>query len=113
MTAPEPRMGHARLVERLVGRHPWQREGGVYQVDPPMEWGDMAEGEGGLTEYVLVSAADVPPSGPETYIFAVTYDADSGATPLSHAELPGSYRGGLDHAEAFRGAGYEIGDVRR
>lgn len=55
-------------------------------------------------EHVVVSATVVPYSGPETYIFG----ADSAGKIIDWAELSGSYRGGLDHAEALRGAGYEV-----
>lgn len=67
----------------------------VYQLDPPLSG----------HEYVVVSAAIVPLSGPETYIFP----SDAAGTVTAWGELDGSYRGGLDHAEAMRRAGYEIG----
>ena len=70
----------------------------VYLLDPPMETAF------GTTEYVRVSAASVMFSGPETYIFAS--DADGEVTDW--AELDGSYRGGLDHEEALRVAGYKV-----
>jgi len=49
------------------------------------------------TEYVVVSATNVPFSGPETYIFP----ADKEGNVLSWCELPGSFRGGLDIDEAL------------
>lgn len=95
----------------------------VYRCDPPMplhtypwEIDDYAKadehderecpgtGTCTSTEYVWVSAANVMFSGPETYIFPC--DADGEVTDWG--ELPGSYKGGLDHEEALAEAGYEI-----
>jgi hypothetical protein len=60
--------------------------------------------EGNKYEYVVVSAVDVPFSGPETYIFGA--DENGGITDWM--ELPGSFRGDLDHEEALKGAGYTV-----
>jgi len=54
--------------------------------------------------YVVVSAATVPYSGPETYIFR----ADETGKITDWMEMDGSYRGGLDPVEALRRAGYEV-----
>jgi hypothetical protein len=70
----------------------------LYRVDPPMAYED------GTTEYVIVSAVIAPYSGPETYIFPAT---ESGEV-IDWLELPGSFKGGMDHDEALRGAGYEV-----
>lgn len=59
---------------------------------------------GALPEYVIVSAAVVPISGPETYIFA----ANKNGQVTDWIELPGSFRGALDHERALRNAGYEV-----
>ena len=58
----------------------------------------------GYTRYVVVSATDVMPGGPETYIFP----ADEDGNVLNWQEMTGSYRGGLDHAEALRRMGATI-----
>jgi hypothetical protein len=77
----------------------------LYRVDPPMTYGDLCDEEDkGTTEFVIVSAVNVPFSGPETYIFP----ADSDGEVVDWLELDGSYRGGLDHEAALRGAGYEV-----
>lgn len=55
-------------------------------------------------EYVIVSAVVVDYSGPETYIFP----ADSDGKALDMLELPGSYRGDLNHAQALANAGYSV-----
>jgi hypothetical protein len=54
--------------------------------------------------YVVVSAAVVPHSGPETYIFGA--DADGNVADMD--ELQGSFRGDMNHETALRYAGYVI-----
>lgn len=66
----------------------------LYQLDPPLEG----------HEFVVVSAVNVPSSGPETYIFG----ADKEGRIVDWSELDGSFRGGLDHVAALENAGYEI-----
>ena len=56
------------------------------------------------TRFVVVSAVSAPFSGPETYIFPANRDGKV----LSWGEMTGSFRGGLDHVEALRGAGFEV-----
>ena len=82
-----------------VGQRDGKGDGRVYRCDPPMETED-----GGTTEHVWVSAAYVAYSGPETYIFA----SDEKGNVTNWGELPGSYRGGMDHETALTGAGYEM-----
>lgn len=53
-------------------------------------------------KFLVVSAVVAPFSGPETYIFSAT--EEGGATDFT--ELEGSFRGGLDHRQALRNAGY-------
>ena len=57
-------------------------------------------------QYVVVSAVDERPAYRvyETYIFG----ADHTGKVLHWGELEGSYKGGADHEEALRGAGYEV-----
>jgi hypothetical protein len=80
----------ATFVKDLTG---FSGSAKLYRLDPPLD------GE----RFVVVSATDVMRSGPETYIFP----ADAEGEVSSWGELAGSFRGGLDHAEALRGAGYE------
>ena len=54
-------------------------------------------------EYVIVSAANVPFSGPETYIFP----SNENGEVVDWVELDGSFRGSLDIWQALRNAGYE------
>jgi hypothetical protein len=84
-------MGTATLLCDLDGFNGVAR---LYQLAPPLEG----------NKYVIVSAAIVPFSGPETYIFA----ADLAGSIRDWHELTGSYRGGLDHARALKSAGYKI-----
>lgn len=78
----------------------------LYRLSEPMEWEDY-EGKREC-ECVIVSGVDAFGCGLETYIFPAREDSDE---PLSWAELPGSFRGGIDHAEALRAAGYEVSDA--
>ena len=71
----------------------------LYRLMPALPLFDLDDRQVGLTDYVVVSAAVVPYTGPETYIFP----ADSEGNITDRGELPGSYRGGLDHDEAIRG----------
>ena len=73
-------------------------------LDPPLAreaWSE--EDQPPSYEHVVVSATVASYSGPETYIFG----ADEAGEVAAWGELPGSYRGGLDHEEALRGAGYD------
>lgn len=70
----------------------------LYELTPPLK------GDGKAYRYVAVSATVALFSGPETYIFG----ANKSGEVTQWMELPGSYRGGLDHAEALRNAGYEV-----
>jgi hypothetical protein len=74
----------------------------LYKLSKPIGYDDY--GRKGETSYVVVSAADAPFSGPETYIFA----SDAEGNVHSYNELDGSFRGSLDHAKALKGAGYEV-----
>jgi len=53
-------------------------------------------------EYVVVSAASVMYSGPETYVFK----SDAEGEVLNWGELGGSFQGDLDHERALAEAGY-------
>lgn len=76
----------------------------LYRLDPP-----LAQEH----EYVIVSAVDntgmmafsgLDVDWRETYIFPATPDGDV----ADWGELDGSTKGTLDHADALRGAGYEV-----
>lgn len=82
----------------------WQGDAALYRTEPPLDG----------NEYVVVSAVDIAKRHDihdmprvmqiETYIFAAT---DEGEV-TDFAELSGSMKGTLDHAEALRDAGYEV-----
>ena len=76
----------------------------LYRVNPPVEWHDWATEEPRTANFVVVSAASVMFSGPETYLFP----ADEKGNIVNWTELEGSYRGGLNHTQALRNAGYSV-----
>lgn len=65
----------------------------LYECAPPLEG----------HKYVVASAVVTTYSGPETYLFP----ANGQGKITNWSELSGSYRGGLDHAQAFENAGYQ------
>lgn len=96
MTAPTKT---ATFVRALSG---WRGDARLYRLSEPLA-PDYGE-ERTPAEYVIVSAVVAAYSGPETYIFPATAD---GAV-VNYGELPGSFRGALDHAAALDNAGYAI-----
>lgn len=82
----------------------------AYRLSPPLEGNEHVRVSAvDLSETPFVSdiAVFLPGAGIETYIFP----ADERGEVTDWGELPGSYRGGLDHAKALAGAGYSIGDA--
>lgn len=65
----------------------------LYRLEPPANRD---------VQYVVVSGADVPFSGPETYIFR----SDEDGKITDWLEMRGSFRGDIDHARALSGLGY-------
>lgn len=57
-------------------------------------------------KYVITSASDVGPSGPETYVFPSNEKGEI----IDWGELPGSYRGDLVHKKCFEKIGYKINE---
>lgn len=76
----------------------------LYRLNPAHVETDY-DGTERSIEWVVVSAVNVPSSGPETYIFESTPD---GSDVVDWGELEGSYRGGMDHEAALAGMGYEV-----
>lgn len=95
-----------RFVRKIEG---WRGDAALYHLSEPVRAGFEPFGDEPddrpLTDYVIISAVIVDLSGPETYIFAATAE---GKTFGPMAEMPGSFRGGLDHAEAIEGAGWVL-----
>ncbi|AXQ60088.1 hypothetical protein NTR1_86 [Nocardia phage NTR1] len=90
--------------------HPDQAESArgeqrFFRMVPPLP---AAWGEEGEHTYVIASAAVVPFSGPETYLFPATPDG----MIESYGELDGSQRGTLDidYVVANAGEGYDLRD---
>lgn len=88
-----------RPIAVFVRNHNGNGDGRIYRLSPP-----LTTEEGVEAEFVWVSAVIVPFGGPETYVFPCTEDGEV----TDWTEQEGSYRGGLDHETALRGAGYEV-----
>ncbi len=104
-------MTQAIATETKHEQDDYQGDARLFKVNPPIGYERYEEGKDGhhhnvkhKTGYVLVSAAIVAMSGPETYIFP----SDSEGNVTSWLELRGSFRGDLDHARALEGAGYAV-----
>ena len=91
----------ATLIKKLDG---FNGDARLYKVEPQITQLDWDNNEVAKHDYVVVSAADVMFSGPETYIFP----ADEHGEIVSWRELDGSFKGGLDHIAALARAGYEV-----
>ena len=92
----------ATFVKNIEG---WTGDAKLYHLDPPMVEKSYDEEElDKRYEYVVVSATVAMFSGSETYVFG----ADKDGKVEDWRKLDGSYRGGLSHEAALRGAGYEV-----
>jgi len=76
----------------------------LYKLDPPMSIKDWDGEETGKTEFVVVSGAYAMFSGNETLIFP----SDENGKVTDWGDLPGSFRGAIDHEKALTGAGYTL-----
>lgn len=79
----------------------------LWRITPPVIYTEWNEDDGEIdleAEYVITSATVALFSGPETYIFP----ADSEGNVLNWMELPGSYRGAMDHEFAISQIGSRI-----
>lgn len=95
----------AEFIAQLDG---FRGDARVYRCSPPLQGRSWDDDEDVPSyEYVIISASVVPFSGLETYIFGSNADWEV----VSWTELPGSYRGGLDHVRALRLAGYTLGMI--
>ena len=98
-------MGTATFVKHTGVKNDMVVQQSLYRLDPPLRahsWDDDEEVP--AYEYVVVSAANVIFSGPETYIFG----ANEKGEVVDWAELPGSYKGGLSIADALMDVGYAL-----
>jgi hypothetical protein len=66
----------------------------LWKAEPPLEG----------HEYIITSESNVMFTGAETYIFA----SDKDGNITDWCELPGSYRGELNHKKCFSNIGYNI-----
>ena len=93
-------MKTATFIKQLDG---FNGDARLFKLNPPINesyWDEVPKSH----EYVIVSAVRAMFSGPETYIFP----ANENGEVTSFGELPGSFRGGLDHEEALNNAGYDV-----
>ena len=96
----------ARFVRQLDG---FQGDARLYELSEPVKvgwepWNDDEPDERESTDYVVVSAVNAFGMGDETYIFAANAEGEV----LTWNELPGSFKGDQDHAEAIRNAGWVL-----
>ena len=94
-------MTDEKKVATFVKQRNRAGDGRVYRVEPPIEHTEY-DGEKFTFDHVWVSA--VSGLAHETYIFG----SDAEGNVLNWGELDGSFRGGTDHAQALRNAGYEV-----
>ncbi len=80
----------------------------IYRLSPPIEGYDWELDEADQAqpkyELVAVSQANVPFSGPETYIFPCDEDGEI----IDFGELPGSRRGSISPDSLMRELGYNV-----
>lgn len=57
-------------------------------------------------KHVVTSAVTLQFTGPETYMFA----ADEKGNIIDWEELPGSYRGSVEHKKCFESIGYNVNE---
>jgi hypothetical protein len=89
-------MATATFVKNLDG---FNGNATLYRVNPPLK------SYSGEDEYALVVVSAVVAFGyPETFIFG----ADEDGEVMNWLELPGSFKGALDHTRALRDAGYDV-----
>ncbi|MEN9491135.1 MAG: hypothetical protein RJA63_1584 [Pseudomonadota bacterium] len=92
----------SKIAQQIKWLDGFNGSAALFNLTPPLlvvGYGDVVD----THDFVVVSAADVMFSGPETYIFPA--DADGNVT--NWIELDGSFRGSLDMWRALRNAGYE------
>lgn len=91
-----------RLTESFTG------DARLYKLSQPIEYQDWdSEKEDYVTkssEYVVVSAASVPFSGPETYMFP----SDSEGHITDWGEIGASQKGHVSHETVLQESGYEM-----
>lgn len=93
-TSETLRVEARRLATKVRDLTGWRGHASLYRLSTPLDGHD----------FVIVSAVNAMFSGPETYIFPAYESGEQ----KNFGELDGSFRGALDHAEALRGAGYEV-----
>jgi hypothetical protein len=93
-----PKPGDAKYAKRIKSLDDFRGDAALYELSEPL----------GGHMFVVVSASDVPMSGPETYIFG----ANENGEIQDWGELPGSTPGIMCHNTALKNAGYQIKQAR-
>ena len=99
-------MRQATFIRELEG---FTGRANLYRVMPPIkdhlyDWENETERQVDF-DYIVVSATYAL-GDPETYIFG----ADANGNILSWRELPGSFKGAIDHNQALAQAGYALAE---
>lgn len=98
ITTTDPWLGTAVEIAKPDEYEKWHGDAKFYRLDPPAE-----DYEGTPHSYVWVSGVEVLGKA-ETYIFPAGEDGKV----LSYSEMPGSFRGAIDHGRALFNAGYRV-----
>lgn len=97
-------MQTATFVKRLTG---FNGDARLYRLSKPIEYqdwdSDKDEYVTKYSEFVVVSAASVPFSGPETYVFP----ADAEGKITDWGEIGASQKGHVSHETVLQESGYE------
>jgi hypothetical protein len=75
----------------------FQGEAKLYKLTPPLQYQPWDDEPATEVEFVAVSAVVAMFSGPETYVFP----ADEDGKLTDWGEMPGSFKGALDHQRAI------------
>ncbi len=84
------------LKEKLPG---FKGHANLYKLSEPLGYSHSDQ-----YEFVIVSAVVAPIGGPKTFIFG----ANEVGVIVDFGELPGSFKGGMDHETALNQVGYEV-----
>jgi hypothetical protein len=98
----EQEMKTATFIKKLDD---FRGDARLYKLSDPMVYESYYDDEKNKSyDYVVVSSANVPFSGPETYIFG----ADKKGEVVDWMDLPGSRRGSYSHEDVLEAAGYKV-----
>ena len=96
-----------KVAEFVCNIKDWNGDARLYHLHPEYKntgWDIDGEAVTIIVKHVIVSAVVVPYSGEETYIFK----CNKNGKDVQYTELPGSFKGSLNHEAALEGMGYTI-----